>query len=295
MNLESWIGTINALSDSLLSLVRIVVLSRPVKLPPLTTESCVVLGNGPSLSTTLSQSMDWLRGQHLVAVNHFSYSDAFTETKPSSYVLQAPEFFMDIPPTESHTHAREKLWTCLIEKTTWPMDVFIPVHAKYSAYFNSLTSLHQHPFLTFRYFNPTPVEGWPAITHWLYRHNAGMPRPHNVLLPAIFLMLNRGAKTIHIVGADHSWHETLQATPLGAKVNHAHFYDSNPEVHSMFKLDGKPYFVHDMFRKWQLAFKGYHELQAYSKTLGATILNASERSYIDAFERVIIPTTHAQS
>lgn len=295
MNWEKWVRISSSFADSLLSLIRVVVLSRPVDLPALNSNSCVVLGNGPSLSTTLSNHDSWLKSQHLVAVNHFAYSDAFSELKPASYVLQAPEFFMEETPSQVHIDARDKLWDCLIRKTSWAIDVFVPIQAKKSSYFNSLSSLHNHPFLTFKYYNPTPVEGFPALTHWLFRRNLGMPRPHNVLLPAIFLMLNRGAKTLYVVGADHSWHETLQSTSIGARIDHSHFYDNKPEVHSMFKLDGKPYFVHDMFRKWHLAFKGYHDLQAYSKTIGALILNASERTYIDAFERVTIPNTHAQS
>jgi hypothetical protein len=295
MNWEKWVRICSSFADSLLSLIRVALLSRPVDLPALNSDSCVVLGNGPSLSTTLSNHINWLKTQHLVAVNHFAYSDAFMELKPRSYVLQAPEFFMEKPPSEIHNDAREKLWDRLIKQTNWPMDVFVPIQAKSSTYFNSLSSLHKHPFLTFRYYNPTPIEGFPSLTYRLYRHNLGMPRPHNVLLPAIFLMLNRGVKTLFIVGADHSWHETLQTTSIGARVDHSHFYDNKPEIHSMLKLDGKPYFVHDMFRKWHLAFKGYHDLQAYSKTIGATIFNASERTYIDAFERVNIPTSHAQS
>jgi hypothetical protein len=56
----------------------------------------------------------------------------------------------------------------------------------------------------------------------------------------------------------------------------------------MYKLDGKEYRIHDVFRKLYLAFKGYFVLNDYAKEKNVKILNASKRSYIDAFERITI-------
>lgn len=295
MNLESISTWFQRLSDSLISVVRVVLLSKPIVLPKASVKSCVILGNGPSLNTTLAKHRDWLSTQYLVAVNHFVSSHAYQELKPSSYILQAPEFYMDVPPTDVHKVARTSLWTQLAEKTTWPLNLFIPVHAKKSTYFLGLEKIHSNSNLHIHYFNPTPVEGFESFKFALFKSNFGMPRPHNVLLPALFLMLNSGIRTIYITGADHSWHETIKITSNGPQVDHSHFYDQKEERFPMFKLDGKPYFIHDMFRKWYLAFKGYHELNSYASHLGASILNASERSYIDAFPRVHLPLIHAQS
>lgn len=295
MNLQSLSALVGNAIDSLLSILRIAVLSRPVSIPKLETDRCVILGNGPSLTKTLANHSDWLSTQYVVAVNHFVSSVMYQIIKPSAYVLQAPEFFMDIPPTPLHEKARNALWQDLAGKTNWAMTLFVPVQAKSSAYFQSLSDIQTHPKLHIRYFNTTPVEGFEALKFRLFKANLGMPRPHNVLLPAIFLMLNSGMRTIHITGADHSWHETVRVSATGTEVDHAHFYDRKEERLPMFKLDGTPYFIHDMFRKWYLAFKGYHELNSYASYLGATILNASERSYIDAFTRIKLPHPHAQS
>ncbi|MEG8947848.1 hypothetical protein [Rosettibacter firmus] len=56
----------------------------------------------------------------------------------------------------------------------------------------------------------------------------------------------------------------------------------------MYKLDGKKYYIHDIFRKLHYAFKGYFILKDYADFLGAKIYNASSKSYIDAFERIFI-------
>lgn len=295
MSLESLAKFGQNVVNSLLTLARVTLLSKRVMIPKASTQSCVILGNGPSLSVTLANHKEWLSTQYLVAVNHFVMSEAYGDLKPAAYILQAPEFFMEVPPTNMHETARQTLWADLAGKTTWAMTLFVPTQARKSRYFQSLIQIHSNANLHIQYFNPTPVEGFNTFKFHLFNSNWGMPRPHNVLLPAIFLMLNSGMKTIHITGADHSWHETVRVTSDGAQVDHSHFYDKKEDRLPMFKLDGTPYFIHDMFRKWYLAFKGYHELQSYAHYLGATILNASERSYIDAFKRVSFPNHHAQS
>lgn len=284
-----------SLSSSLTSLIRVLVLSRPTIHFKSVHRSCVVLGNGPSLTTTISNHRQWLETQPLVAVNLFCVSEEYERLKPEFYVLQAPEFHMNRPPSKEHEVSRERLWMSLIQKTTWPLVLFLPVQAKTSTYLSEMTGLSNHPFIRIQYYNTTPVEGFSGLSRRLFSMGVGMPRPHNVLLPAIFLMIRAKIRTIYVVGADHSWHETVQVTDKGAVVDHIHFYDKNEVRLPMLKLDGKPYFIHDMFRKWHLAFKGYHDLQAYANQTDTHILNASERTYIDAFPRVSIPDFHAQS
>lgn len=283
------------LTSSVMSLVRVLVLSRPTSPFKTNHSSCVVLGNGPSLTTTISKHRQWLESQPLTAVNLFCVSDEYEKLKPEYYVLQAPEFYMERPPSKAHEDSRERLWMSLMQKTSWPLDLLLPVQAKTSMFLSKMTGLIGHEFIRIHYYNPTPVEGFSWVSHLLFSMGGGMPRPHNVLLPAVFLMLKAGIKTIYIVGADHSWHETIQVSDKGANIDHVHFYDRKEERFPMLKLDGKPYFIHDMFRKWHLAFKGYHALQAYANHTRSHILNASERSYIDAFPRVSITDKNAQS
>jgi hypothetical protein len=295
MDLVRLTSFLEKVASSLMSVIRVLVLSRPTGRFTADHASCVVLGNGPSLTTTISKHRHWLETQPAVAVNLFCVSDEFERLKPAYYVLQAPEFHMYRPPSKDHEDSRNRLWSELILKTTWPLTLFLPVQARKSTYLAGMTDLNNHPWIRIQYYNPTPVEGFDGLSHWLFSIGAGMPRPHNVLLPSVLLMISAGIKTIFIVGADHSWHETVQVGATGPSVDHVHFYDRKEERMHMLKLDGKPYFIHDMFRKWYLAFKGYHELQAYANHTGTTILNASERSYIDAFPRVSITDTNAQS
>jgi hypothetical protein len=109
------------------------------------------------------------------------------------------------------------------------------------------------------------------------------------LIPAIYLAINTGFKRIVLFGADHSWHEEIKVDDSNSvTVNHEHFYDKQDVRLPMYKLDGKKYFLHDIFRKLHYAFKGYFILNNYAGYMSAKIQNASSRSYIDAFEKIRI-------
>jgi hypothetical protein len=113
-----------------------------------------------------------------------------------------------------------------------------------------------------------------------------MPRPHNVLIPTIYLAINLGFKKIFLFGADHSWHEEIKVDNKNLMtVNHQHFFENQEVRMPMYRLDGTNYFIHDIFRKLCLAFKGYFVLREYADFRKAAIKNASSKSYIDAFEK----------
>ena len=89
------------------------------------------------------------------------------------------------------------------------------------------------------------------------------------------------------MGADHSWHEELRVDENNiATVNHQHFYEAAASRFGMMKMDGSSFRIHDILRKIYLGFLGYYFLKDYAQRIGATIYNASKKSYIDAFERV---------
>jgi hypothetical protein len=200
-------------------------------------------------------------------------------------VLAAPEFWL-IKTSDYFKEQKENLINSLTNKTGWEMLVLIPFQAKDSEFVRRVS---KNNFIKFLFYNNTPVEGLQSISHLLFRLNLGMPRPHNVLIPSIFLSLNLGFKKITIFGADHSWHEEIKIDESNTvTVNHEHFYDGSKVQMPMYKLEGEKYFIHDVFRKLHFAFKGYFVLRAYAESLGAKILNASSKSYIDAFERIRI-------
>lgn len=279
---------ITELFQSLFSILKIVLLSKffvNLRKYNLINGGCVILANGPCLTKDLQNNSSFISSKKIFCVNFFALSKEYEALKPEYYILAAPEFWLN-KTSDYFNEKKEELIARLVEKTNWQMMLLIPFQAKGSD-FNKRVSVNSQ--ITFIYYNNTPVEGIKFVSHFLFKLNLGMPRPHNVLIPSIFLALNLGFEKITIFGADHSWHEEIKIDETNrVTVNHEHFYDGQSVCLPMYKLDGKEYYIHDIFRKLHYAFKGYFVLRDYSEHLNAKILNASSKSYIDAFERTII-------
>jgi len=279
---------IEKLFASLFSVIKVLLISKfNLNIKKINGEfDCVILGNGPSLTKSLEEDFGFIAKSKKICVNYFLLSDFYIKLKPEYYILAAPEFWVENPPTKQHAISRQELFDKMNKLTTWNMFLFIPVAARNSRFWNKIIWNNR---ISVIYYNNTPVEGFDFINHLFFRYNWGMPRPHNVLIPSIFLSINMGYKKIYLVGADHSWHEEIKVNDTNkVTVNHEHFYDKSEWRLPMYKLDGKEYRIHDVFRKLYLAFKGYFVLNNYAKEKNAKILNASKRSYIDAFEKTII-------
>ncbi len=279
---------IENLFASLLSVIKVLLISKfNLKIKKINGEfDCVILGNGPSLNETLKDDLDFILDENkkVIAVNSFAISEYFEKLKPEYYVLNAPEYWLEVV-SELHQKLRKDVFQNLIVKTNWELTLFVPYQAKKSKVWKNL--FESNPNIHTVYYNKTPIEGLTSVNHFFFKKNFGMPRPHNVLLPTIFLALNMNFKKIFIFGADHSWHEEIRVDDANkVTVNHEHFYDKSEWRLPMYKLDGKEYRIHDVFRKLYLAFNGYFILREYAQSLNAEIYNASNLSYIDAFPKV---------
>jgi hypothetical protein len=281
---------IENLFASLLSVIKVLLISKfNLKIKKINGEyACVILGNGPSLKDTLQEDLNFLLDDKnkVVAVNSFVISEYYERIKPDYYVLNAPEYWLEVI-SEFHKRMRKDVFQNLIAKTYWDLTLFVPYEASNSKVWQGLFIDSSN--IKIVYYNKTPVEGLVSVNHFLFKKNLGMPRPHNVLIPSIILSINMGYKKIYLVGADHSWHEEIKVDGTNkVTVNHQHFNDKDELRLPMYKLDGKEYRIHDIFRKLYLAFKGYFVLSNYAKENNVEILNVSKRSYIDAFKKTTV-------
>lgn len=284
-------GFILKLIDTTLTTGKIILLSKPThKVPPLAVEllknKVLILGNGPSLAQTIEKYGNHLNNYSLVAVNNMAKSDLYEQLKPSFYVLNATTYFQeDDELSPMYIEMNKVLYEEVKRKTNWPMVLVVPVIARKSKKFLDLVS--QMDNLEVFYFNQTPVEGLTAFNHFFFKRNMGMPRPHNVLIPALMSFIYLKAKEIYICGADHTWLGEISVTDKNdVLVNQKHFYDhdtSKPE--KMEDFIDRPRRLHEVLEKFYLAFKGYWVIKDYARKKGTKIYNASEVSFIDAFER----------
>ena len=261
---------------------------RRVRFKRLVNQPCFIIGNGPSLTDDLPLVTDLLKRSATFCVNDFCFTEHFDVLKPAHYVVIDPIYWTtDI--TEEAAKSRDGVYNGLIAKTTWPLQLYIPVEAKRSGIHDNY-SFKENRNITITYFNRTAIDSVALGSHFLYRQGLGMPKPHNVLVAAIFLAINRGYSPIYILGADHSWHEGLHVgndNILYVKQDRFYGVEYNP----MFRVQGnageKPeiFKMHEIFNIWSKVYAAYHQLDLYARSTGVSVLNISRKSYIDAFER----------
>ncbi len=279
---------IDELFQTLFSFLKIILLSKffvSLKKYNSPDEEVVILANGPCLTRDLELNSNFISARKKFCVNFFAIAKEYELLKPDYYALAAPEYWL-VKISDYFKQKKEELIKSLIEKTVWHLTLLIPYQAKGSDFHKRVGT---NKMIRFVFYNNTPVEGLNIFNRFFFKLNLGMPRPHNILNPSIFLALNLGFKKIVLFGADHSWHEEIKVDKTNkVTVNHEHFYDGGKVQLPMYKLEGTEYFIHDIFRKLHLAFKGYFVLKNYADSLNAKIYNASSKSYIDAFEKITI-------
>lgn len=264
-----------ALAETLKSVAKLVLHSRlsarvrPVAPPcgPL-----YILANGPSLRKNLDEDSELLQHADTLAVNFAANQPEFRQIKPKYYVLADPHFFEN---TSDPNVAR------LIESlrsVDWPMTLFVPASAKRVGPFSEDVKTQR--------FNFVGVEGFAAFERWAMRHALAMPRPRNVLIPSIMIGIWLGYKEIYLLGADHTWTQTLDVDDDNQVVTvQPHFYkDDAGELHRQKGVYlHKP--LHELLDSFAVAFRSYHHIRPFADSLGVSIYNATPGSFIDAFPR----------
>ena len=278
------------LSQTFISCLRILIQSKfqgILKTNKQQVNRLLILGNGPSLKGSLDKFEKLPKTNlDLMAVNAFATTIYYKKLKPKYYIINAVTYFQkDEEMSPFYIELRKTLFQHLLEDTLWDLYLMVPFRAKKSKEFQELISQnkHLHPI----YFNQTPGEGFQYFTRLAYRMAWAIPRPHNVLIPALMNSLYLGFKEIIIIGADHSWLSEISVNEKNeALVHQKHYYDeqsSRPEKVQDYIT--RPRRLHEILHKYYLSFQGYWDIEQYSRKRGATIYNSSEISLIDAFER----------
>ena len=262
--------------QTLASIAKIILLSKFGKISKSGIgEDIVILGNGPSLNTTISESAEFLALHKKLAVNFACNAPVFFDLRPEYYVLADPHFFA------SDAENVISLWSNLA-KVDWQMTLFIPFKKNSSR----LSELASNKNIRIERYNLTPIEGFKGFCHKVFRSGLGMPRPRNVLIPSIMLAIAAGFKRIYIAGADHSWMKTISVNDNNEVVSiQPHFYKENEPEKKRVNTEYMHYPLHQIVYSFYVAFKSYFEIKAYADSIGTEIWNITPGSFIDAFPR----------
>jgi len=269
---------INATGQSLKSIVKLILQSRrpSVSHADRNERPLIILGNGPSLAKNISDDMPLLTGNDTLAVNFAGNTAEFMRIRPRYYLLMDPHFFT-LPSPDPNVG---RLFDHLSNDVDWEMTLFIPTGRKPAALGIS------NPCIRIEQFNPVGVEGYDWLVKKACDSGRGLPRPRNVLIPAIMVGIWLGYKDIYLLGADHSWLRTLDVDENNNVVSiQPHFYADGEEEHKRVATLFRDIRLHELLWGFHLAFKGYHVIKRYASTIGVNIYNSTPGSYIDAFPR----------
>ncbi len=267
------------LIESIESLIKFILnFSFNTKTPKVKSDTCVILGNGPSLNASIEHHLAFIKENEMFCVNMFANSNLFQTLKPQNYLLLDEAFL-----NPNHKLASIAVQN-IVKNTIWPMNLFLTNKFKKSTDF--ISKIESNKNIRVYYFNYLIFEGFDKLKFWFFSKNLAMPQCQNVLVALIFKSINLGFKNILIFGADHTWHETLRLDENNKLIlNDIHFYGSNKiEINDQFETH-KSYMA-AQFLSLHKAFKGYEVLAKYAKYKGTIIKNASERSYIDVFDKI---------
>lgn len=278
------------LGQTIVSLARITIWTRCVKKIDVSQNNrksgIVILANGPSLNEMISKNSIFLEEKSVVCVNSFPFSDYFTTLKPSYFIISAPDYWLKNVRPEYIKMRNELIEKLLL--VDWKLTIFIPVQAKRCKLWNVIPLLNK--YISFHYYNLTPVYGFRCFRNYCYKRNIGMPRPHNILIPALMMSIKMKFEDIYLWGADHSWLPLIYVDQENKVfLTHQHFYDKETAVpipmQKNVKEDRK---LHEMLYKFVYTFEGYFFIREFAEKSRSKIWNCTPRSFIDAFERLKI-------
>lgn len=280
MGIEKTTDTLKSYVISpLASLAKVILRSkRPSTAVSPTDTPLIIMGNGPSLRSFIDAGPDLRDGFDLMAVNFAANADEFRALRPQLYILADPHFF--------NGHSSDpnvvRLWQHL-SAVSWQMTLWLPLSHK-AMVWPLLGALPKN--VDVKWFNLTPVEGRGPVSHLLLKSGLGMPRPRNVLIPAIMTALRAGYRKIYLVGADHTWSRSLWVDEENRVVSvQPHFYKDNEKEAKRVASEYAGYHLHDILQSLTIAFRSYFAISDYARRIGAEIVNATPGSFIDAFPR----------
>ncbi len=278
MNYDKIQSGLGKVTSSIGSILKVMLLSKGISARRKQPEGSgiVIMGNGPSLRKTIDTEREWLEGHELMAVNFFANTPDFTTLRPRYYVLADGVFFS----ATGHPNVA-KLWEHL-RNVSWEMTLFVPARSLHLV--KALAMGNENIKLST--FNLTPVEGIKGLSHFLYSAGLGMPRPRNVMIPAIMSAIREGFRKIYLCGADHTWTQTLSVDDENFVVSvQPHFYEDNEKEKERVREAYQGLHLHDVLGSMTVAFRSYWQLREYADAIGVKIINATPGSMIDAFER----------
>jgi hypothetical protein len=247
-------------------------------------DTIIVLGNGPSISKSITKLEQSSNKYKYIAVNNFPLSKHFFTLKPSYLCLIDSMYWvnsnkLNLPVSEKV----EKVYKNLND-ADWEITLFVPVEAK-----SNLIKRIKNRNITVEFIR-CPGYDFDSVTIASWSLSLGMLPPRiNVIVTSIHLSIILGYKKIKVIGVDMDRIKDLEVDQESNKtgMSAVYFYDNEDRPffgqHKLKGRQGLP--VHIRLMRESSTFKWFALVNSYSKNKGVNLCNASEYSFIDSIDR----------
>lgn len=260
-------------------------------------EDYVVFWNGPSLQDSVEKNFNFIKDKKKIVVNNFFRSKYFFQMKPELYIIADGAYWVknSVNLLQDGSSAQlnkkrlnliqDEFLDCMSNQVKWPITLYLPLQSRIDWVIQSRIKKNHN--INIEYYSLTPIStGIASLDYFLYDLGVGMPCAQTVLIAAIFIPIFLWVKNIFVFWADHSWHEDLFVDKNNLLyTKDKHFYDQKMNLIPILADGINPSKIHKEFLSLYKAFKGHILLEGYAKHRNVKVYNASEISYIDAYER----------
>ncbi len=281
----------NNFFQSIVALFKVIVLSKKVDFNKITKQhnKLIILGNGPSLNAMLNDYGQYLNNADVMCVNHFPKTEHFQTIKPKYLIASAPDLWLDNI-DEKFVKGSKELFSYMNKKTTWPLYFFFPFEAmKHKRWYEQIKENENIQVIN---YNNIGIDGFSFVRKILFNTKRAMPRPHNIIVPALMMAIFLRYKEVSLWGTDHSQIKEISVDMNNnALLNQKHFYDlytSKPETLDKRGMGSRK--VHEILFKFMTAFRSYFSINEYAIYKNVKIYNETKNSLIDAFDRKVPET-----
>ena len=209
-------------------------------------------------------------------VNFAPLSEMFFSFRPAYHVLVDDAFFV----------AEQDELAGRMQQIDWDLHLFIPYRNRKVARQRYGTNPHIH--LVPIHFTGLPdTFTFKKLAFRLFKKGRALPIGQNVMVAALYCMMNSGYERISLYGADHSWISQIAVDEHNRVcMVQNHFYDKQHEMKPLVNADGSIPTLSQELRSQAKAFGAYEMLRGYADYLGnVAIRNKTPGSFIDAFPR----------
>lgn len=235
-----------------------------------------VLCTGPSMKRDLPEWMadPMFMEEDKVCVNFFYRDEVVKQLKPTIYCWADPGDFLP---------SRVGVFKELNELVDWKMKLVVPLCEKEKL--ARVKALLTNPLITLVPVSSLCYSGFERFRYLSWKSGRSVPSYVNISVMAVYISLNLGFSEIYLHGVEHTFFDNMgvdEENKLYLTDNH--FYGS--ERRFVLACDGTPWHTKDWLYDKYLTFLEHERMRGYADYLGATIVNCTKKSLIDAYERL---------